>query len=103
MKQVHIEFESFQSFSTVLEFYNFSDVVLNFFLALITPLFSGKKVRFAPPKNLKDGLRFIIDLIEKGNFRPVINRKYPIEKIAEAFKYVASGQKKGNVIITMDA
>jgi D-arabinose 1-dehydrogenase-like Zn-dependent alcohol dehydrogenase len=38
----------------------------------------------------------------KRNFKPVIDRKYPIEKIAEAYTYVASGQKKGNVLIVMD-
>jgi len=43
------------------------------------------------------------DLIEKNKFRPVIDRKYPLEKIAEAYTYVASGQKIGNVIITMGA
>jgi NADPH:quinone reductase-like Zn-dependent oxidoreductase len=37
-----------------------------------------------------------------GNFRPVIDRTYPLEKIAEAFDYVATGNKIGNVIITID-
>jgi NADPH:quinone reductase-like Zn-dependent oxidoreductase len=73
----------------------------NLFLVLITPLLGGKKVLF--PKDSKGNLSFIKDLIEKGNFKPVIDRKYPIEKIAEAFTYVATGQKIGNVIITMDA
>ena len=80
-----------------------SEGFLNLFLALITPVFGGKKVMFPPPKNIKTGLSFIKELIEKGNFRPVIDRKYPIDKIAEAFKYVATGKKIGNVIITMDA
>jgi len=75
----------------------------NLFFALITPWLGGKKVPFIPPKNIKAGLNFIKDLIEKGCFRPLIDRKYPLEKIAEAFTYVASGQKIGNVIITMDA
>lgn len=74
----------------------------NIILPLITALLGGKKVVFAPPKNLRESLGFIKGLIEKGKFRPVIDRKYPIEKIAEAFTYVASGQKTGNVIITMD-
>jgi Zn-dependent alcohol dehydrogenases len=38
-----------------------------------------------------------------GKFIPVIDRTYPLDKIAEAFTYVASGQKIGNVIIKMDA
>jgi len=71
-------------------------------LLLATSLLGGKKVIFAPPKNLRAGLSFIKDMVEKGSFRPVIDRKYPIDKIAEAYSYVATGQKIGNVIITMD-
>lgn len=73
----------------------------NLFLVLMTPLLGGKKVLF--PKDAKGNMGFIKELIEKGNFRPVIDRTYPVERIAEAFAYVASGEKIGNVIITMDA
>jgi NADPH:quinone reductase-like Zn-dependent oxidoreductase len=73
----------------------------NLLLMLITPLFGGKKVVFKPSKNIKSGLSFIKKLIEEGSFRPVIDRKYSLDQIAEAFTYVASGQKIGNVIITM--
>ncbi len=83
--------------------YSSSGGFQNIFLALITPVIGGKKVIFDPPKNLKASLSFIIDLVEKGNFKPVIDRKYPLDKIADAYKYVATGQKIGNVIITMDA
>ena len=83
--------------------YSFANGLGNLFFALITPLFGGKKVIFLPPKNVKATLNFIKELIEKGNFKPVIDRKYPLEKITEAYEYVASGQKTGNVIITMDA
>src|SRR5688572_25373042 len=74
----------------------------NLFWLFITPLLGGKKEIFSPPKNLKACLNFIKDLVEKGSFRPVIDRKYPIDKIAQAYEYVATGQKIGNVIITMD-
>ncbi len=74
----------------------------NLFWALITKLSGGKKVLFVPPKDINSTLGFIKDLVEKGSFKPVIDRKYPIDKIAEAFKFVATGQKIGNVIITMD-
>jgi len=83
--------------------YTSSNGLINLLLVFITPLFGGKKVFFSPPKSIKAGLSFVKDLIEKGSFRPVIDRKYPIDKIAEAYKYVATGQKIGNVIITMDA
>jgi NADPH:quinone reductase-like Zn-dependent oxidoreductase len=83
--------------------YTSTDGFLNVFLALMTPLFGGKRVIFPPPKNLKSGLTFIKDLIEKGKFRPVIDRKYPFDKIVEAYNYVATEQKIGNVMVTMDA
>jgi len=72
----------------------------NLFLVLMGPLLGGKKVLF--PKDNKQNLGFIKELLEKGSFKPVIDRIYPLEKIAEAFTYVATGQKIGNVIITMD-
>lgn len=80
-----------------------SNGAINLLWLLITPLFGGKKVVFYSTKSYNGVLVFIKDLIEKGSFRPVIDRKYPLDKIAEAFKYVATGQKIGNVIITMDA
>jgi NADPH:quinone reductase-like Zn-dependent oxidoreductase len=75
----------------------------NILLMLITPLFGGKKVVFKSYISIKKGLIFIKEFIEKGHFTPVIDRKYPLDKIADAYTYVASGQKVGNVIITMDS
>jgi NADPH:quinone reductase-like Zn-dependent oxidoreductase len=43
------------------------------------------------------------DLLESGAFRPVVDRAYPFEQIAEAFRYVESGQKIGNVVVTLVA
>jgi NADPH:quinone reductase-like Zn-dependent oxidoreductase len=74
----------------------------NIFLAWITPLFGGKRVLFHAPKNIAGNLNFIKDLVESGKFKPVIDRKYPLEQIADAYVYVASGQKIGNVVITMN-
>jgi NADPH:quinone reductase-like Zn-dependent oxidoreductase len=68
--------------------------------ALITKISGGKKVLFIAPKDIKGNLGFIKRLIEEKRFRPVIDRTYPLEKIAEAFTYVGSHQKIGNVIIT---
>jgi NADPH:quinone reductase-like Zn-dependent oxidoreductase len=84
--------------------YTSSGGAINLLWIFITPLFGGRKVVF-PRAGISYNatLQFIRDLIEKNKFRPVIDRKYPLEKIAEAYTYVASGQKIGNVIITMDA
>lgn len=75
---------------------------INFFLLIITPLLGGRKVFFFFAARITEELKFIRDRVEKGNFRPVIDRKYPLDKIAEAYRYVVSGQKIGNVIISMD-
>jgi NADPH:quinone reductase-like Zn-dependent oxidoreductase len=57
----------------------------NIFLAMITPLFGGKRVLFLVPKDISKELGFIKGLVEKGKYKPVIDRKYPLEKIAEAY------------------
>lgn len=79
-----------------------SNGLINFFWILVTPMFGGKKVVFHFSTRISQALEFTKDLIESGKFVPVIDRTYPLEKIAEAFTYVASGQKIGNVIIRMD-
>lgn len=71
----------------------------NPFLALITPITGGKQVKFPLPVNIKASLAFISDQLEKGKFKPLIDKEYPMERIAEAYEYVNSGQKIGNVII----
>ena len=73
----------------------------NLYLALLTPLLGGKKVLFPFPVDIKGSLSLVRGLVEQGKFRPVIDRAYPLEAIRDAFTYVASGQKIGNVILTM--
>jgi NADPH:quinone reductase-like Zn-dependent oxidoreductase len=82
--------------------YSSSGGLENLFLALITPLIGKRKVVFNSPKDIAGELNFIKGLVEKGKFKPVIDRKYPLARIAEAYTYVASGEKIGNVIIDMD-
>ncbi len=71
----------------------------NPFLALWTPLTGGKKVVFPIPLDIKASLSYIADLVERGRFRPLIDRVYQPEDIQEAFRYVASGEKIGNVLV----
>jgi NADPH:quinone reductase-like Zn-dependent oxidoreductase len=73
----------------------------NIFFALTTPLFGGKKVLFPIPKISKDDVVFFKELVEKGAYKPVIDRTYNLEQVVEAYKYVETGQKIGNVVITL--
>jgi NADPH:quinone reductase-like Zn-dependent oxidoreductase len=70
--------------------------------SLTTKITGGKKVLFIVPKDIKGNLGFIKKMVEEGHFRPLIDRTYPLDKIAEAFTYVGTHQKIGNVIITMN-
>lgn len=72
-------------------------------LALLTPLFGGKRVKFPiPPRNSKQEVERVRSMLKSGTFRPVIDRRYPLDEIVEAYRYVETGQKIGNVVITID-
>lgn len=73
----------------------------NIFLALLTPLTGGKKVLFPLPSISKKDIIFLKELVETGKFKPVIDRIYTLEEIADAYRYVETGQKTGNVVITL--
>ncbi len=73
----------------------------NIWLALASFFKSGKKVKFPVPSGVKESLRIVQGLLEKGEFHPVIDRKYELEEVVDAYKYVASGQKTGNVILSI--
>ena len=74
----------------------------NPFRALIAPLHGGKKVLFPIPKHDQLMVEHFRKLIESGEFRPVIDRTYPLDQIVEAYRYVEAGQKTGNVVISLE-
>ena len=78
----------------------------NIFLPMITPIikpFIGMKKCVAPfPVDIRRSLLLVKNLIEKGEFTPLIDRTYPFDNIVDAYKYVELGQKIGNVVVTIE-
>jgi len=74
-----------------------SDVVR----ALWTSITGRKKIKGGVAIGNQQGMRLIAELAAGGTLKPVIDRSYPLEQTAEAFKYVEQGHKKGNVVITV--
>jgi NADPH:quinone reductase-like Zn-dependent oxidoreductase len=71
-------------------------------LALLTRRIGDKRVTLPVPKYTTKDVLFLKELIEAGKYRAVIDRHYPLEDVVEATKYVETGQKTGNVVLTVD-
>jgi NADPH:quinone reductase-like Zn-dependent oxidoreductase len=74
----------------------------NICLALLTPLFSKKKVLFPIPFMYLEDVQFLAGLVLANEFKPLIDRTYSMEQIVEAYQYVESAQKVGNVLLEID-
>ena len=72
----------------------------NAYLSLTTQVSGGKRVVFPVPKNARESLLFMNSLVREGKFSAIIDRRYPLDQIQDAYRYVERGEKTGNVIIT---
>jgi NADPH:quinone reductase-like Zn-dependent oxidoreductase len=70
-------------------------------LALATRWIGDKRLTIPLPNYSKENVRLLRELVEAGRFRPVIDRTYPLEDVVEATRYVETGQKTGNVVLTV--
>jgi NADPH:quinone reductase-like Zn-dependent oxidoreductase len=75
---------------------------LNPVLALVTPLFGGRRVRFPIPRQDQGTVADVKERIESGTFRPITDRRYRLDQIVEAYRYVETGRKVGSVVISVD-
>ncbi|HYH27351.1 MAG TPA: NAD(P)-dependent alcohol dehydrogenase [Actinomycetota bacterium] len=73
----------------------------NPFLALWTSRIGDKKLLFPIPRYTKEDVLFVKELVEAGSYRAVIDRRYRMEEVVEANRYVETGRKTGNVVLSI--
>ncbi|MFD2203119.1 NAD(P)-dependent alcohol dehydrogenase [Shivajiella indica] len=78
------------------------DGIENLYLPFFTKLKGGKRVLFPMPNNIKGSMNHIQKIILEGKFRPIIERSFSLEEAREAYGYVSSGRKTGNVVFEID-
>ena len=70
-------------------------------LSVLTRWIGDMKVALGITRYAKQDVELLKQLIEAGEYRPVVDRRYPLEDVVEAHRYVETGQKTGNVVLTV--
>jgi NADPH:quinone reductase-like Zn-dependent oxidoreductase len=70
---------------------------------LLLPIVRKSTVKFPFPKQDQRMMEYFAELLESGDFRPLIDRHYPLADIVEAYEYVETGRKTGNVVVDVVA
>ena len=68
-------------------------------LALVTRFVGSKRATLGIGRYRKEDLLLVKELVDAGKYRPVIDRRYALDEIVEAARYVETGQKTGNVVL----
>jgi NADPH:quinone reductase-like Zn-dependent oxidoreductase len=79
-----------------------AQIVQTMLLGPLLSLMGSKKMRFFLANINKKDLVFLKDLLEAGRVVPVIDRRYPLSDVAEAFRYLEEGHAQGKVVVTVE-
>jgi NADPH:quinone reductase-like Zn-dependent oxidoreductase len=69
--------------------------------AVATRIAGGRRVKGSLGRRSKEDLELVRDMIETGAYRPVIDRRYRMDEVADAHRYVETWHKAGNVVLTI--
>lgn len=75
--------------------------LFNFVMVPLTARSRGRRVIFAPPAFSRPNVEFLADLMASDEYRPVVDRIYPLAEVVEANRYVETERKTGNVVLSM--
>jgi NADPH:quinone reductase-like Zn-dependent oxidoreductase len=80
----------------------FGPLAQNLVLALVAPLLGGRKVLLNIARDDPQMASYFREVLESGAFRPLVDRRYGLDEIVEAYRYVETGRKIGNVVINVE-
>ncbi len=79
----------------------FGPLAQNLVLALVAPLLGGRKVLLNIARDDPQMASYLREVLESGAFQPLVDRRYRLEEIVEAYRYVETGRKIGNVVVSV--